>query len=554
MKKLLALLLALVMVLGCCACGAQTETETTETKTETTTAEKTETKEEPKEEEEKVEETEEQEMIHATAVVFSTPGFTPIDDAPMEDHYREYGLDLEIMPVDTGTDESWNIFWASGGYADIILPYTYKPELVSEGIVRTIEFDWIKDYMPRLYSGLLRMYGSEEEILSNLLIKGECYCVPYITQAGLVSHGTGFRNDWLEAVGLEAPTTVEEWAEVLRAFTEDDPDGNGVDDTYGASSNTGYGLFNIAAAFGTSSEYAFWYNDGEVTTNVMSEEYRDYLRTVSEWYQNGWVDPEGITDDRGTLRNKWATGVMGAYADGPWWWELERGEVGPLQMLCASQNFEYDTACSFVLGIESKITGEPVCLTNFWSAVGQTAAYFGYDCPDETVIRYMQMMDQSVVLKDHTEEDKAAQILWYTRRVGEEGVHWERDEDGWPRQIVPATAEESQANGWNYFGASHIDFTDVTLFEGREDEFVKDLYQQSFDLDSIARTNNVQLPALTQEMVDINVLCSDYFHTCRAAFMSGEMDIEADWDTYVATMEEYGINDLIAYYEAELAG
>ncbi|MBO1722884.1 sugar ABC transporter substrate-binding protein, partial [Extibacter sp. GGCC_0201] len=41
------------------------------------------------------------------------------------------------------------------------------------------------------------------------------------------------RQDWLDNLGLYMPTTAEELLDVMRAFTFDDPDGNGKDDTYG---------------------------------------------------------------------------------------------------------------------------------------------------------------------------------------------------------------------------------------------------------------------------------------------------------------------------------
>ena len=43
-----------------------------------------------------------------------------------------------------------------------------------------------------------------------------------------------FRQDWLDSLGLEVPDNVDELAEVARAFTENDPDGNGQNDTYGS--------------------------------------------------------------------------------------------------------------------------------------------------------------------------------------------------------------------------------------------------------------------------------------------------------------------------------
>jgi len=42
-------------------------------------------------------------------------------------------------------------------------------------------------------------------------------------------------QDWLEAVGMEMPATIEELHDVLYAFTYNDPDQNGKNDTYGFS-------------------------------------------------------------------------------------------------------------------------------------------------------------------------------------------------------------------------------------------------------------------------------------------------------------------------------
>lgn len=43
----------------------------------------------------------------------------------------------------------------------------------------------------------------------------------------------GIRRDWLHRLGLNAPTTWSEAHDVWKAFTEQDPDGNGIDDTFG---------------------------------------------------------------------------------------------------------------------------------------------------------------------------------------------------------------------------------------------------------------------------------------------------------------------------------
>src|SRR6185436_7991830 len=45
--------------------------------------------------------------------------------------------------------------------------------------------------------------------------------------------GLLIRQDWLDKLGLKAPTTLDEFFEVAEAFTEKDPDGNGQNDTFG---------------------------------------------------------------------------------------------------------------------------------------------------------------------------------------------------------------------------------------------------------------------------------------------------------------------------------
>lgn len=556
MKKILAILLAMIMVLGMTACG--TETETTTTETETT---KTEIKtEETKTEEIKTEETETAEpeeeawpMLKASALCFTSTGFAPRAESAGVDYYREkYGLDLEVLPVDISTSESWNIFWAGGGYADIILPYggAEARQIVAEGICRTIEYDWIKEYMPRMHTLLIKLYGTDEEILKNLNINGETWCIPYFAVA--TGWNTAFRNDWLEAVGLEVPTTIEEYTEVLRAFTEDDPDGNGMDDTYGCTSLV-YGIYNVAAAFGTADCLSYWKNADEtaITTNANAEEYRNYLRQVGEWYQAGYMDPESITDngDRASCRSKFANGTVGSYSDNPWWWETTRGEVGPLQMLCETQGLDFQTAVSFSTALESTITGEPIINAGYAWINGQASIYFGHETSDEVVIRMMNIIDEAVMIYNWDEADIAAMYEYATRSSGIEGTNWEvNEETGAIVSLKSLSAEEQNELGAYLFPvAANVN---LKQYEGREDEFCIELRRDGTILNRIYRSYNCTLPTLDGEVGDKAANVTDYFNECRWKFITGEMDIDADWDAYCETLEEYGLSEILAAYEA----
>ena len=60
--------------------------------------------------------------------------------------------------------------------------------------------------------------------------------------------------------------------------------------------------------------------------------------------------------------------------------------------------------------------------------------------------------------------------------------------------------------------------------------------------------------AYEKQLIYRTEIPDDYFTISATSFMTGELDINDDtvWAEYCATMEEYGLADLIAYYEANI--
>lgn len=113
---------------------------------------------------------------------------------------------------------------------------------------------------------------------------------------------------WLDQLGLETPTTIDELHEVLTAFVNSDPNGNGVKDEIGIYGYTkgGYGenvlnalmnsfiFYNGGAQNGGLSLDA----DGEtVIAPFATEEWRNGLTVLSQWFQEGLIEPSIFTDD-----------------------------------------------------------------------------------------------------------------------------------------------------------------------------------------------------------------------------------------------------------------
>jgi len=105
------------------------------------------------------------------------------------------------------------------------------------------------------------------------------------------------RQDWLDNLGLEIPTTFDEYVEVMRAFRHNDPTGEGISTI--PYFTRGSNIIGMYALFGVPGEWADWgpcpYNPDEIVFGRTHERYRTALRYLAEWYQEGLFDPEIFT-------------------------------------------------------------------------------------------------------------------------------------------------------------------------------------------------------------------------------------------------------------------
>lgn len=119
------------------------------------------------------------------------------------------------------------------------------------------------------------------------------------------------REDWLEKLNLEVPTNEEEMLAVAKAFTENDPDGNGAKDTYGIG---GFQFGDTAGLF----RYMYnanWVNveDGEMVVGPNNmKEATAFKRAL---YEAGVVDKDLLTDKDGAkAKQDFLNGKIGMYA------------------------------------------------------------------------------------------------------------------------------------------------------------------------------------------------------------------------------------------------
>ena len=111
------------------------------------------------------------------------------------------------------------------------------------------------------------------------------------------------RQDWLDALGLEAPRTWDELAQVANAFVTEDPDGNGEDDTIGilgpgnadhmnAVGGNQFGLDPLFSCYQSYPQYWLEGEDGKVEYGSIQPETKTALENISKLYADGDIDPE----------------------------------------------------------------------------------------------------------------------------------------------------------------------------------------------------------------------------------------------------------------------
>lgn len=122
--------------------------------------------------------------------------------------------------------DKFNITLASGKLPDIM----YVGDVKASSFVNAARSGAFWEVGPYL-KDYPNLSGAKEVILNNSAIDGKNYGI-YRGRA-LGRNGVVFRKDWMEKLGLETPKTVDDFYNMLRAFKEQDPDGNGQADTYG---------------------------------------------------------------------------------------------------------------------------------------------------------------------------------------------------------------------------------------------------------------------------------------------------------------------------------
>lgn len=377
-KKVKLLALLLTAVVGCTACGQQ-DNSTGESK-------------------ESDKEAVELEMVCNYGVTLPDK-----EDNFVEQTIKEaIGVDVTLNIVGAGADytTALNARISGGDIPDLFLiPNTsVLTQYVDNNVVLNLN-----DYLDQLQP-YVDYIGGEAALKVNTY-NGGVYTIPRLENG---SYSTWVvRQDWLDKVGAEAPTTMEEALEVAKKITFEDPDGNGAQDTYGFSGN-GLRAFNgILNSYGGATSNIIMVEDGEVTSALLAPNMKQGLEMCKQFVDAGVVDPDIMANNDESTREKMAQGKLGMAAFN---WAAMYKQVFMDQLTAVDPNADWVWFAPLESG-----TGDRACYETI-SAVSQKGVW----CVSAEIAENPDKLDAVVKLLNYIASDEGERLVDY----GIEGRHY----------------------------------------------------------------------------------------------------------------------------------
>ncbi|WP_166243108.1 extracellular solute-binding protein [Paenibacillus turpanensis] len=215
------------------------------------------------------------------------------DDPHVQYVAKHTGVEYQLMSTPPGSEpaEYINLMIASDELPDILRPIGgVEQTLIQQGGALALD-DLLPKYAPHVWENIPK---EAWDIVRSASDDGKIYYVPKVYL--IPERAPMIRKDWVEAVGMEMPKTVEEYKELLRAFRDKDPNGNGQKDELPTSGREfGRWMDHLFAIYGVAMwegfpEWALY--DGEIQYAGVTDNMKAAVGFIRELYAEKLLDNE----------------------------------------------------------------------------------------------------------------------------------------------------------------------------------------------------------------------------------------------------------------------
>ncbi|MEN1986669.1 extracellular solute-binding protein [Paenibacillus hubeiensis] len=225
------------------------------------------------------------------------PGESLVDNRWTRLYEEELGIRIHYDWIANGDvyNQKLGVSLAAGRFPDVVKVNPYQLRQLSNA-------GWIEDltkvyqtHASPLTKNILEAEG--KGAFDAATIDGKLMAIPESSSSIETAQYLWIRSDWLNNLGLHPPETMEDVLQASKAFTEEDPDGNGKQDTYGLAL-TSYLWDPVMSASGFMAGYGafpnIWIKDkeGNLAYGGIQPEVRKALEALQTLYLEGQLDPE----------------------------------------------------------------------------------------------------------------------------------------------------------------------------------------------------------------------------------------------------------------------
>jgi putative aldouronate transport system substrate-binding protein len=445
--------------------------------------------------------------------------------------------------------EKFTIMANSGGVLpDIIMP--------GDGITLSMLYSYGSQGVFLPLNNLIDTYGVEVKRLwgiepetkkqmtspdGNIYAVGNYYRIKHVNYLPRVYVDT----EWLRNLNLPYPTTTEELYNTLVAFRDRDPNGNGRrDEVPFTGSNSGNTIIQwIVNSFIYYGDGIFNTRNGRLQQVVTAPEFREALRFIRRLYSEGLLDNQAFTQSIETLRQL----VNGG--------DQRAGVIGVMTYSMFTDPY---SEAAKTLEMLPPVAGPQGLRLAAYSPSSWSPKYFlSKDCKNpEAAFR----------LGDYLSSEEAQTVLYQ----GEEGVDWVNPSpgeiaiNGKPARIRVINSLPSlpmQNKGWMWMAPQvDVDYLiDGSYFDPSDPWYIEyRLYKGVTETMEPYRPTEGWIPPLTyteDELIERTPIWTEidnFLRITRLQFITGELSLDRDWDSYLRNLNSLNIRRLQEIDQAAL--
>jgi putative aldouronate transport system substrate-binding protein len=430
---------------------------------------------------------------------------------------------LDVLSSDI--DEKRNLILASGEYPDLFLTSGLEVSELnkygSQGVFIPLE-DLIREYAPNLTAAL-----DERDAWQYITSPdGHVYSLPEISVTTGAMSSYWINKTWMENLGLKEPTSYDELYQVLKAFKEQDANGNG-DPTdeipFTANVTLTPELLLAYADFCYDEPTKTAVIGGELEYIPTTDSFKEYVAFLTKLYQEGIMDKNSFTQTLSQQRSLGQTAdIYGSFFDPGAFLTVGRDNDDNYIILTPFQDGTYPNGTGIVQGT--------LAITDA--------------CEVPEVL---------VAWADQLYSEEGGILAW----MGVEGKTYKVNDDGTWEWIVGTEYGEDISKvraAHTFYGVTPALQPDY-WYTGMSANGDPDEVYLNGERQKVAQKGAIPLPmmnyseSVNKEIATLKTTIDDYIDQYTAQVVTGELDLDSSWDTYLSTMNAMGAERLEELYK-----